>query len=457
MSSAPALALRLSAMLSLLALSVATMSAQESSAPDMGKIHGRVISPLGQPQKGGTVSLSTDGGESLMYNFPVSEDGTYAGEASLGEYTLVYRAPDAPEGKITDYLQGVVVLAGKDVAQDIDMTRPQYMERLSPEQQQQIEAMRAATAASSAASSLVAGVNADLQVVNQGLQEASNARVTAIQTLGKDATAQDVDAKAEELADAKYTEIETLMSKDAASDPSEPIVWIELARAQTGLKNYLDAETNYKKALELESKAAPPDPQIMGAIQGGLGEVYARTLMVDQANAAFDAAVKADPADAGLYLQNQALIFFQTKNPTAQVDAADKAIKVDPTNAFLYYLKAQGLAVNAPFDPNADKLILSPECIAAFRKYLELAPNGPFADEVNTALERSEEKASSAAPAPATLPPPRHFHSFHTDTRSQKLVREDAGFGHHRYPLQSNAWVAHRPTLHCSALTKHLR
>jgi hypothetical protein len=60
--------------------------------------------------------------------------------------------------------------------------------------------------------------------------------------------------------------------------------------------------------------------------------------------------------------------------------------------------------VNAPFDPNADKSIVSPECIAAFRKYLELAPNGPFAAEVTTALERSEVKPSSPAPSPAPSP-----------------------------------------------------
>ncbi len=177
-------------------------------------------------------------------------------------------------------------------------------------------------------------------------------------------------------------------------------MWIDLARAQSGLKNYLDAETNFKKALDLESKAQKPQPQVLGAIEGGLGEVYARTLMVDDANAAFDAAAKADPANAAIYLENQAIIFFQAKNVTAQVDAADKAIKADPNNAFLYYIKAQGLAQDAPFDAQADKSVLSADCIAAFRKYLELAPNGPFAAEVNTALERSEEKPSPPTPPP---------------------------------------------------------
>jgi tetratricopeptide (TPR) repeat protein len=401
MRRASALRLCFCAFMSVMALCLIPALAQDYSAPDTGRIHGRVINPMGQPQNGGTVGLSTDGGATLTYSFPVSPTGTYGGEATLGEYTLIYRASDTPEGKVVDYIQGVVILAGKDVAQDIDMTRQEYMDRLSPEQQKQIQDMRAASAAAAAsAMKVTTSVNADLDLVNRDLRDVGNARGSAMEILGKVATRQDIEAKTAEIENGKYTEIETLMTKDTVSDPAEPIVWIDLARAQSGLKDYLDAETNFKKALELESKALPPQPQIMGAIEGGLGEVYARTLMVDDANAAFDAAAKADPPDAAVYLQNQALVFFQTKNASAQVDAANKAIKVDPSNALLYYIKAQGLAQDAPFDANSDKSILAPECIAAFRKYLELAPDGPFAAEVKTVLERSEEKASTPTPAP---------------------------------------------------------
>ena len=120
------------------------------------------------------------------------------------------------------------------------------------------------------------------------------------------------------------------MTRDTAADPVEPVLWIDLARAQVGLKNYLDAEPSFKKALELEAKAGSPEPQIVGAAESGLGEVYARILMVDEANAAFSAAAKADPANAALYLRNQAIIFFQEKNAPAQIDAADMAINADP-------------------------------------------------------------------------------------------------------------------------------
>lgn len=404
MSRAAALGIRLGAFMSMMALCLIPAFAQDYSQPPTGRIHGRVISPTGQPQNGGSVSLSTDGGQTMTYTFPVSAAGEFAGEASIGEYTLLYRAANMPEGKVADYIQGVVILAGKDVRQDIDMTRQEYMDRLTPEQQQQIQKMRAASAAATAASSMAGSVNADLDVVNRDLQDAEKARVSALEILGKEATQQDVDAKAADIENAKYSEIQTLMTKDTASDPNEPIVWIDLARAQSGLKDYLDAETSFKKALDLETKEAKPEPQVLGAIEGGLGEVYARTLMVDEANAAFDAAAKADPVNAALYLENQAIIFFQAKNAPAQVDAANRAIKADPNNAFLYYIKAQGLAQDAPFDPNSDKSILSPECIAAFHKYLELAPDGPFAAEVNTALERSEAKPGSPTTPPAGPP-----------------------------------------------------
>ena len=83
---------------------------RRSSPPlTRAQIHGRVINPAGVPQKDGTVSLSVDGGVTLSYNFPVSSSGDYSGQAPPGEYTLVYRAPDTPEGKIVDYISGVQV------------------------------------------------------------------------------------------------------------------------------------------------------------------------------------------------------------------------------------------------------------------------------------------------------------------------------------------------------------
>ena len=392
---------RLSALAGLLFAAIVPLPAQQP-APDMGRIHGRVINPAGVPQRDGTVSLSVDGGVTLSYNFPVSPSGDYSGQAPPGEYTVVYRAPDTPQGKIVDYISGVQVVAGQDTAQDVDMTRQEFIARLSPDQQRQLQELREANAAAASHAKRDAStIDADLEIVNLDFQAAENARATAVQNLGTAAGPADVDEMTYEIEKAKLVEIENLMTQDASADPAEPVLWIALARAEAGLKNYLDAEANFKKALNLARKANPPRPQDVGAAEAGLGEVYARTLMVDEANAAFAAAAKADPSNAGMYLRDQAIIFFRARNFSAQIDAADIAIKADPNQAILYFIKAAGLAEDARVNPDTNKLVLPSGCADAFRKYLQLAPNGPHAAEATTILQRAGEELVPSAATPA--------------------------------------------------------
>ena len=87
-------------------------------------------------------------------------------------------------------------------------------------------------------------------------------------------------------------------------------------------------------------------------------------------------------------------------NSDAQVAAADEAIKIDPNNALLYYIKGQGLIQSATVDPKTHRIVLSPECTAAYQKYLDLAPTGQFANEVAGILQQAGEKVSSAYKAP---------------------------------------------------------
>jgi tetratricopeptide (TPR) repeat protein len=400
----------------------AQQSDQQDDERDIGWISGLVTGPTGVPQNGGTVSLSTDGGVTPRYNITVSPKGDYTGRVPLGEYTLVYRAPGTPEGKVTDFIHSVVILAGKGTVQDVDMTRQEYYDRLPSEQQEQLRQMKESNGKAADTNKVISTINADVQTANRDFEDAENARAAAIQTLGSTASASDVDSTAGDIKISKYTEIESLMSNATAAMPNEADLWIYLGRAQLGLKNYLDAETSFKKAVDLTSQAAGPgpqatnfDPQLAGAADAGLGEVYARTRMVDEANASVAAAVKADPAHAAIYLRNLAVIFFQEKNASAQIDVADEAIKANPQDAVLYFIKAQGLAVDAPIDPDTDKIKLSPECLVAFREYLGLAPTGEYAAQVTSILQNADfENASpqntgnetGAASSPAQTNPP---------------------------------------------------
>lgn len=377
----------------LLALALAPGHAQQAPAGTAGKIHGRVINPTGQPQGGGTVSLSTDGGVTLKYTFPVDDSGNYTGEAPAGTYMVVYRAADTPAGKMVDSIRGVKIVVGEDTAQDVDMSRQEYIDKMTPEEKKQLEELKKTNADALKANVLINQLNADLKVVNQDKKDIDNATTLAQQALGGTPSKTDLANKIAEIRTAKYTDIVSLATKDTGLKPDEALLWNQLGYGQAGLKQYDDAITSYKKAVDLETASKKPRLPVIGQAQAGLGECYARTGKVPEANAAFDAAAKADPANAQLYLKNQAIIFFQEGNATAQAAAADDAIKADPNPndpnlAILYYIKGQGLIMNATVDAKGH-YVLPPDCMAAYKKYLELAPKGQFAADVTGILQQA--------------------------------------------------------------------
>jgi tetratricopeptide (TPR) repeat protein len=391
--------LSLPAAAGLLAFAMMPAFAQQSTAPAAtgpGKIHGHITNPTGQPQPGGEIGLSTDGGATLKYTFPVDDNGDYTGQAPAGTYTVVYREKDTPAGKMVDDLTNVKIEAGQDTTADIDMSRAAYIAKMTPEQQKQLEELKKQNAAAINANKVINNLNADLRTVNSDIKDADGARNAAIQQLGSSATPAAVDAKVQEIQSAKYNDVVTLMTKDTAVKPDQSILWTELARGQLGLKQYDQAITNFQKALTLEQASKKPSPEILGTIESGMGECYARSGKVPEANAAFDAAAKDDPTRASFYLRNEAVIFFQAHNTTAQVAAADEAIKADPSLAILYYIKGQGLVQNATVDPKTQRIVLPPDCTAAYQKYLELAPDGPFAAEVKGILSQAGEKIQSS-------------------------------------------------------------
>ena len=128
----------LSLWLGLAAIALLPAMAQQPT----GKIHGAVTNPVGTATTTGTVSLSTDGGHSSKYSFPVTAGGMYSGEAAPGTYTVVYRAPDTPADKMVDSIDNVKIVAGQDILQDVDMSRKEFIDKLSPEEKKNLDEIK---------------------------------------------------------------------------------------------------------------------------------------------------------------------------------------------------------------------------------------------------------------------------------------------------------------------------
>jgi tetratricopeptide (TPR) repeat protein len=329
-----------------------------------GSIHGRVIGPDGLPTPAGTVSLSIDGGPTA-------------------KYTLVFRAPNTPANKVVDQINDIKIVAGQDLAQDDDMSRKEYLDKLSPEAKKQIEEIKKANAAVMQQNATIKNINADIKLVIQDFSDAIITKDPAVKI-------------------AKYQDAETIMLRDTAAKPDASTLWAQLGQAQTGLgyaqndtKKYDEAIVSLKKAIDMEAAAKKPSGAVQASAESNLGEIYARTGKIPDANAAFDAAAKADPTRAATFLKNEAIIFSQVGNSDAQAAAADEAIKADPKQAIPYYLKAQGLISKATYDTKTGQYTLPPGCAEAYQMYLQLAPNGAYADEVKGVLAQSTQKATT--------------------------------------------------------------
>jgi tetratricopeptide (TPR) repeat protein len=371
-----------------------------------GKIHGRVSNPTGAPQSGGTVSLLAVGvaavsGTAAKATFTVDADGDYSGEVAAGTYRLVYRTPGMPPDKEADHADNVKIVQGQDLDQDVDMSRQAYIDALPPEQKKQLEDLKKHNSEAIKANEVIKNLNADLKVVTQDVKDADAAHATAVSTLGAAASKADIDAKETEIKTAKYTEIETLMTKDSAAKPDASILWAQLGQAQVGLKKYDDALVTFKKVLDLETNSKKPNPAVQGLANSGLGEVYARTGKIQDASDAYDAAAKVNPTLGAFYLKNETVIFFQTNQADAQVAAADKGIAIDPNQAILYYLKGNGLVGKTTMDDKTHKLVPPPGCMEAYQKYLQLAPDGPYAAEVKGILAGFNQTIDNSYKTPA--------------------------------------------------------
>ncbi len=355
-------------------------------ATNTGKVHGHVTNPSGTSQTGGTITF--DGGKlsGAAAKFPVDANGDFSAEVPAGTYRLVYRAVGTPDDKESDHIENVKVAVGQEVTQDIDMSRKEYINSLSPEQKKALQELKAKNSEAMKANEVIKHINADLGTSIQDLKDADNARATATQTLGANAGKPDLDAKEAEIKTAKYTDIETMMTRDTTAKPDASILWGRLGQAEVGLKKFAEGETAFKKAIEVDLASKKPDLSVQGLAQAGLGEIYARQGKVPEANAGYDAAAKLDPTRAASYYKNEAVIFMMANNADAQAAAAQKAIDTDPAQPIPYYIKGNALIQKTTLDPATKKLVPPPGCLEAYQKYLDLQPNGLYAAEVKQIL-----------------------------------------------------------------------
>jgi tetratricopeptide (TPR) repeat protein len=355
-------------------------------------IHGHVQNPAGQPVTNGDVRLTTDrnpssGNPKIDYTFPLDADGNYKGaDIKPGSYmVIVYQAANH-----VDFAPATLA-AGDDKTVDFDMTRKEYLEKMSPADREALEAYKKKNAETTQANSKIQNLNALLKAARAATQ------------------AGNFDLAVKNMTDA------------TTAKPDEPILWDTLGDAQLGLANaaakaahdakatdasvpdkYAAAGASYQKAIALNAALAKPSPDLAAAANNQLGQVFGKTGKMTDAAAAYDAAAKADPTKAATYYYNEAATLFNANDMDNAAIAADKAITADPTKVDAYYIKGQALVQKATVDPKTNKITAPPDCVAAYQKYLELAPTGVHAEEIKGILQGIGASVAETYKAPPT-------------------------------------------------------
>jgi tetratricopeptide (TPR) repeat protein len=177
-------------------------------------------------------------------------------------------------------------------------------------------------------------------------------------------------------------------------DSTRDLIWFKLADAyrmsaskQTDpaekQKNYEMAAADYQKAIDLRgtSEQAQKDPENnvkTAAYYNNLADAYQRAHKVDEAIAAYNKAIQLDPAHAAGYLFNEGAVLTNAGKVDEAIVVFDKVIAADPTKAEAYYQKGINLIGKETIGKDG-KATAPPGTAEAFQKYLELEPNGRFA------------------------------------------------------------------------------
>jgi tetratricopeptide (TPR) repeat protein len=183
-------------------------------------------------------------------------------------------------------------------------------------------------------------------------------------------------------------------------DATRDLIWFKLgdyyrmsAPKQTDpaekQKRLDSAVESYQKAVEIK-KAAPPDKdpaasaKALAAYYNNLADAYYKAKKVDEAVKTYELAAQTDPSSAAQAYFNIGAVLTNSGRPDEANAAFDKCLAADPNRSEAYYQKGLNLLGKATLQ--GDKTIAPPGTTEAFQKYLELSPTGPNAQSAKDLL-----------------------------------------------------------------------
>ena len=317
----------------LLLLLVAAFFAIPSFA-QTGTIEGKVMDPDGKPMVGVTITIDR---RSIAQHFEVKTDGKGAFLHS-GLPSDAYRVSVVKDGKPVTFLDNIRVSSGATAKADFNFKELQA-DAGTAEQREKIEAEKAKQAALKNA-------------FDQG-----RAALTA----------------------KNYAEAATQFQTAAEADPTQHVIFANLADALSGARKYDDAAAAYRKAIELKGDES--------AYYNNLGIVLGNAGKIDEATQALQKAAEMNPPGAAQSYFNLGAVLTNRGKTKEAADAFKKAIEYDPMMAAAYYQ----LGITYFGAPNT-----IPDAIPVLQKFIAMAPADPNVEAAKQLIEAAKQSAPTA-------------------------------------------------------------
>ncbi|HUK17257.1 MAG TPA: carboxypeptidase regulatory-like domain-containing protein [Bryobacteraceae bacterium] len=338
-------------------------------------IEGVVKGTDGKPVQGAVINIvRTD----IKGNYKVKTDkkGHYIYNGlPMGTYNLSCEV----DGKEIDKVSNVKTRPGDPLQMDFDAKKTQAeggskqaamqqalqtgeiskdLERqLSPEQKKQLEDQMKKR-------------EADIKK-NAALNEAYNQGKTALDA-GQFQQAVDAFTKAADIADTDNNKLAVYSNLADA--------YAKLAKTKTGP----EFDAAMQKCVETYGKALALKPDDAG-MHNNYGLALAQAKKYTEAQAELEKAAQLDPAQAGKYYYNLGATEINSGQTEPAAEAFKKAMDSTPPYADAFYQYAVTLVSKAGIGADG-KVTPAPGTVEAFQKYLEIAPNGAFAQQAKDML-----------------------------------------------------------------------
>ena len=297
-----------------------------------GNISGKVMDVDGKPVTGATIAIDRQG---ITQHFEVKTDqkGQFL---HAGLPTGQYKVSVIRDGKPVMTNEAVRVTFGGNTPVDFDLKNARAGAGASDEERKKIAEEKAKADATKASF------------------EGARAALTA----------------------KNYDEAIRLFKEAAEKDPTQHVIFANLADAYSQTRKYDDAAEAYKKAIELKPDEA--------AYYNNLGIVYGNAGKIDEATTNLQKAAELNPAGASQSWYNLGAVLTNRGRTKEAADAFKKAIEINPQMATAYYQ----LGISYFGSPNT-----IPDAIPVLEKFLSMQPTGPDADAAKQLIEAAKQAA----------------------------------------------------------------